>query len=206
MNAITVTLAEIKQAQPCISGWRKVLGANGGPESDYYRKQISVSSIIDSNGLQDAFWVVVECARIAKDHSMLWRKFSWWMVSQLITDDTDEDLKYCLEVIERYCNLQSYKKELRYVHARIGDKLDNRTVCDAKWHLYRAAAFASADKADPWSCSCECGLSYKNQSCVGISYANTFDRMIACDKAEKKCMSIHEKKFRAILDLGRWED
>jgi hypothetical protein len=205
MSAITVTLAEIKLAQPCISGWRKVIEANGGMGA-IPDKPFPVSSIIDSNGLQDAFWVISECTRIAKDHSMLWRKLSCWMIAQIITDDVDKVAKDCFEIIKRYCNGSASLGALRHVNDRIGDTLDSLTVCGAKWHLYNALFLASQDTADVWLCSCECALSRKTQSCVGISHANTYDRKIALDKAEEERMAIHEKKFRAILDLGRWED
>ena len=63
-NQITITLAQIKKYEsPCVPGWSKVFKAIGGDDADL-NKRFPVSSILDSNGLEDTLWVLRLLAKV----------------------------------------------------------------------------------------------------------------------------------------------
>ena len=67
-NQITITLAQIKKhSSPSVSVWSKVFKANktffGGDDADL-NKRFPVSSILDSNGLEDTLWALQLLARV----------------------------------------------------------------------------------------------------------------------------------------------
>ena len=106
---INITLQQIKDAHPCEDGWKKVLKANGGLNADL-NKPFQLSSILDSNNLDDTLWVISNVSELSKyDH--LWRKFAKWCALQNITKIipycSDENYKLIVEYLE------SEKEELR---------------------------------------------------------------------------------------------
>ena len=94
---ITITLQQILEHNPCVSGWRKVLEAQGGLKADY-NKPFAVASILDSNGLDDTLW----CLKIIPDIPHLWRKYAYWCASQVSHLTNDERVQACLDVVYTY--------------------------------------------------------------------------------------------------------
>lgn len=68
---VMITLRQIKDYDPCASGWKKVLAANGGVNADL-DAEFELSSIIDSNDLDDCLWAL-QCR---PEYQHLYRKFA----------------------------------------------------------------------------------------------------------------------------------
>ena len=118
---ITITLNQIRKYSPCISGWSKVLKANGGSNADF-NKPFPVSSILDSNDLDDTLWTLQCLPRF--EH--LWRDFAKWCALQNI------------EKIKPYCSNEDYQLILSYLNN------DNSAAESAAWSAARSAAARSA--------------------------------------------------------------
>ena len=78
MSEVMITLNQIKAHDLCCDGWAKVLKANGGTKADM-DKPFPVSSILESNDLDDTLWVL----RCLPDLDGLWRKFAAWSASEV---------------------------------------------------------------------------------------------------------------------------
>ena len=151
---IMVTLQQIKDNNPCKGGWATVLTANGGTKADF-NKSFPVSSIIDSNDLDDAFWTL----RCLPEYNLLWRKFAWWCATSVVHLTTDVRVAECLEVVSRYCEGLATDEELEVARARAVDAAAwSERAADAAWSatagataearaVARAAASAAADAA-----------------------------------------------------------
>lgn len=98
---ITVTLSQIKNANQCHEGWLKVLAANGGVNADM-DKPFPLSSVLDSNDLDDTLWVIQNVPEM-REHDEIWRKFACWCASQTI------------EMIEPYCPAEDFELIDRYL-------------------------------------------------------------------------------------------
>ena len=48
------TLNKVREHSPCADGWEKLLSYPGKTKAD--DEEISILTILDSNGLQDALW------------------------------------------------------------------------------------------------------------------------------------------------------
>jgi len=126
---IVITLQQIKDNDPCPEGWDLVLAANGGPEADY-NKEFLVSSILESNSLNDTLWVL----RCLPEHDLLWRKYAWFCASEVKHLSDDPRVEECLDVVNRYCAGEASDEELWAAR-------------DAAWDAAWAAAGAAAGDA-----------------------------------------------------------
>ena len=104
---ILITLNRIKSHSPCFEGWVEVVRANGGVKVDF-DCPFPVSSILDSNGLDDTLWTL----KCLPEYGKLWRKFSWWLATQAVDNSQDQRVKNCLEVVARYIESNATEKEL----------------------------------------------------------------------------------------------
>ena len=149
--SLQITLAQIKKHSPCADGWRKVLNANGGTNADL-NKPFPLSSILDSNGLDDALWAL----RCLPEYEMLWRKFAWWAATQVADNTTDERVTYCLEVVGRFIEGSASAEELSaaesaaWAAARVAESAAWAVWAAAAESVARAAA-ESAARAAAWA-------------------------------------------------------
>jgi hypothetical protein len=127
-----VTLQQIKNAHPCINGWKKVRTANGGVNADM-DKPFPLASIIDSNGLDDALWVISNVTEMS-EHDEIWRKFSSWCALQNI------------EKIEKYCSKEDYELIVNWLETNDASLRESAKV--AAW-----AATEAANEAVAWDTS-----------------------------------------------------
>ena len=132
------TLNEIRKHQPCADGWEKLLTYLGKTKAD--DEPLSLVTIIDSNGLDDAIW----CLRAVAGRDREIRLFAVWcarQVQHLLKDQRSLD---AIDVAERYANGQATKDELATAaeDARF-------TVCDAAMDAAWYAAYAA--KYDAWA-------------------------------------------------------
>ena len=100
------TLNKIRKHSPCTDGWKKLLTYLGKTEAD--DEEISILTILDSNGLQDALW----CLRAVEGKDREIRLFAVWcarQVQHLLTDKRSLD---ALDTAERYANGDATVEEL----------------------------------------------------------------------------------------------
>ena len=74
----TTTLAAIRAASPCESGWKKLLAALGKTKAD--NEPLDLLIVLNSNGLDDALWVM----SFAMPDARLARHFQAWCVEQVL--------------------------------------------------------------------------------------------------------------------------
>ena len=74
----TTTLAAIRAASPCESGWKKLLAALGKTKAD--NEPLDLLTVLNSNGLDDALWVM----SFAMPDDRLGRHFQAWCAEQVL--------------------------------------------------------------------------------------------------------------------------
>jgi hypothetical protein len=170
---IKITLETIREHHPCADGWKKVKAANDD-------QPFPVSSILDSNGLDDTLWVL----RCLPEHNQLWRKFACWCALEnieLIKPYTD---KY--DLIVDYLNnpdADSAYNVARAVHGVVRsayDDDDDDAAYDAAYAAYAATAAYAA-------------YAY---AAYGAAARAAYDTARAKQK--------QANKLRQILDTGEW--
>ena len=133
------TLNKIREHSPCKSGWEKLLKYLGKTKAD--DEDISVLTILDSNGLDDAIW----CLRAVEGHDKDIRLFAVWcarQVQHLMKDPRSVD---ALDVAERYANGEATKAELTAAWGAARDAWG--AARDAASGAARDAAMPDADDA-----------------------------------------------------------
>ena len=125
------TLNQIRKHEPCADGWEKLLTYLGKTKAD--DEPLSLLTILDSNGLNDALW----CLRAVEGHDKEIRLFAVWcarQVQHLLTDQRSLD---ALDVAEHYANGEATEDEL----AAAGDAARDAV------RAARAAGAAAAEAA-----------------------------------------------------------
>jgi hypothetical protein len=86
MPALYTTLNRIREHGPCGDGWRKLLAHLGKTAAD--DAPLPLSTILDSNGLDDALWCL-RAVNDAEQHAPELRLYIMWcarQVQHLLTD------------------------------------------------------------------------------------------------------------------------
>ena len=130
------TLEQIRSHSPCETGWKRLLKHLGKTKAD--DEPLSIISILDSNGLDDALW----CLRAAEGHDAEIRLYAVWCARQVEHLMTDPRSLNALDVAERYAHGAATPDEL----AAAGAAAD--AARDAAW---AAAGAAAGDAA--WAAS-----------------------------------------------------
>ena len=141
------TLNKIRKHNPCTNGWEKLLVYLGKTKAD--DEPLSIATIIDSNGLDDALW----CLRAVEGHDREIRLYAVWcarQVQHLLTDQRSLD---ALDVAERYANGQATEAELKDASAVACYAA--KAACYAAYAAMRAASWDdaawSAAEAAAWA-------------------------------------------------------
>ena len=124
---ITTTLNRIREHQPCVHGWTKLLKYLGKTQAD--DDPLPFATILESNGLDDALW----CCRAEPQHAKEWRLYAVWCARQVQHLMADHRRLAALDVAERYANGKATADELA-------------AAWDAAWAA-EAAAWAAARAA-----------------------------------------------------------
>ena len=132
---VMITLNQIRDNGPCRSGWEKVLAANGGVNADM-NKQFELSSIIDSNSVEDCLWTL--CCK--PEYNNLWRKLAVVFADEVKHLMTDERSIKALDVVWLCSEGKASDDELCAAAYAAADAADAAA--------YAAAAYAAADAAD----------------------------------------------------------
>ena len=124
----TTTLQAIREHGPCADGWKKLLAHLGKTGAD--DEPLSLLTILDSNGLDDALW----CLRAMPEHNKHWRLYAVWCARQVQHLMTDARSVAALDVAERHAHGTASDQELAAARA-------------AAWAAARDAAWAAAGDA-----------------------------------------------------------
>ena len=132
---ITITLQQIEAHNPCVSGWTKVLRANGGANADR-TQPFALASVLDSNDLADTLW----CLRCLPEYDAVWRLYAVWCARQVQRLMADQRSIRALNVATDYALGQATRTELAAaVDAAYAARTDAART---------DAAYAAADAAD----------------------------------------------------------
>ena len=135
------TLNKIREHSPCASGWEKLLSYLGKTKAD--DEEISVLTILDSNGLDDAIW----CLRAVEGYDREIRLYAVWCARQVRHLMKDQRSLDALDVAERYANGKA-------THDELNAAWDAAWAAeDAAWSARDAAwdtAMAAGDARDAW--------------------------------------------------------
>ena len=121
----TTTLNAIREHGPCADGWKKLLAHLGKTGAD--DEPLSLLTILDSNGLDDALW----CLRAMPEHNKHWRLYAVWCARQVQHLMTDARSVAALDVAERHAHGTASDQELA-------------DAWDAAWDAARAAPRTAA--------------------------------------------------------------
>jgi hypothetical protein len=125
---MNTTLNKIREHKPCTSGWEKLLRTLGKTKAD--DEPLSIITILDSNGLDDALW----CLRAVHGHEKEMRLYAVWCARQVQHLMKDQRSLAALDVAERFVNNDATKDELNAAEA---------AAWAAAWAAARTAAGAA---------------------------------------------------------------
>ena len=139
------TLNQIRECGPCgmnprevpLTGFcklREYLGEGFSPDAP-----ISIATILDSNGLDDALW----CLQAVKGRDREIRLFSVWCARQVQHLMTDQRSLDALDVTERFANGKASEVELDAAWAAARDAAWAAAM-DAAWDAARVSARVAA--------------------------------------------------------------
>ena len=127
------TLNKIREKEPCADGWEKLLKHLGKTSSD--DEELSILTILNSNGLDDAVW----CLRAVDGCDKDIRMYAVWCARQVQHLMTDERSLSALDVVERFANGKATSNELKVAGDAAWD-----AAWDAGWDATKAAASTAA--------------------------------------------------------------
>lgn len=119
------TLNEIRRHSPCGEVWEKLLRSLNKTKAD--DEPISIATIIDSNGMDDALW----CLRAVKGYEREIRLYAVWCARQVEHLMEDQRSKDALNVAERHANGEATDAELAaaWAAARAAQEKRLRELC-----------------------------------------------------------------------------
>ena len=139
------TLNAIRKHEPCKEGWEKLLTYLGKIKAD--DEPLAITTILDSNGLDDAMWCLRDVEGKDKEISL----YAVWCARQVQHLMTDQRSIDALDVAERYANGEATDTELALARdaARAAAGATAGTAADAAarsaaWDAARAVAWDAA--------------------------------------------------------------
>lgn len=137
------TLNKIREHSPCESGWKKLLTNLNKTKAD--DEPLSLITILDSNGLDDALW----CLRAVKGHEKEIRLYVVWCARQVQHLMTDKRSLKALDVAESFANGAATAAELAATRVAAGDaaEIARAAAWEATWAAAGVAARAAAEAA-----------------------------------------------------------
>ena len=125
------TLNKIRSHRPCAEGWSTLLNHLGKTKAD--DEPLALTTILDSNGIDDALWCLRACDGIEKEA----RLYAVWCARQVQHLMTDPRSLAALDVAERHANGEATDAELDEARAAA---MDAAHAAMAAAHEARAAA------------------------------------------------------------------
>ena len=185
-----ITLAKIKEHNPCADGWKKILAAQG-PDMN---REWPLVEALESNDLEGVLWAL----RCLPEHSNLWRKYAVWCAKQVDHLLTDQRSKDAIEIAWMHSNGQATEAEL----AAAGNAASD-VPSDAAWAAALAAtsdaavAAGAAARNAAWASANDAALAATSDAEIDSSYAAWVSAKAAANAAQKE-------KLIQILTAGEW--
>jgi len=184
------TLNAIRDHHPCADGWKKLLANLGKTAAD--DDLLSLITIIDSNGLDDALW----CLRAVSGYGKEIRLFAVWCARQVQHLMTEPRSIAALDIAERFANGDATKEEL---YAAIDSAwYAALTANDAASAAARAAARAEAWGA-AWDAARAAASDAARAAARAAASAAAWTAMDAAWTAMDAARAAQETKFREML-------
>ena len=143
----TTTLAAIRDASPCESGWKKLLAALGKTKAD--SEPLDLLTVLDSNGLDDALWVM----SFAMPDARLARHFQAWCAEQVLhifeaVRPDDRRVRDQIEMLRRDDATKAERDAARDAAWDAAEAArDAAEAAEAAWASARASARDAAEAA-----------------------------------------------------------
>lgn len=141
------TLNAIRACGPCGSGWKNLLNGLGKTTAD--DDPLSLVTILDINGLDDALW----CLRAVSGYDKEIRLFAVWCARQVQHLMTDKRSVSAIDVAERFANGDATKEELDAAWDAAWDAASS-AASYAAWAAASSAA-SYADRGAAWAEACD---------------------------------------------------
>ena len=142
------TLNQIRAKSPCAGGWKRLLASLNKTQSD--DAPLSIVTIIDNNGIDDALW----CLRAVEGNDKELSLYGVWCARQVQHLMTDKRSIDALDVAERFANGEATQEELNVA----------RSAAWAAWDAASAAARVSARVA--WTSTSAADTDYYAACCA----------------------------------------
>ena len=191
------TLDEIRSKRPCIDGWGKLLASLGKTAAD--NEPLPLLSVLDSNGLGDALWVLSFVMQ--PEHDRLSRHFQAWCAKQVLylfetKHPTDNRVRDQIKMLRNDSATQE-KRDAARAAAR-------DAAWDAAWDAARAAA-RDAARAAAWDAARDAAWAAAQDAARDAAWdaaraaARDAAWDAACDAARDAAWDAQEKQFRKML-------
>jgi len=184
------TLNKIRAHSPCNEGWEKLLKNLGKTKAD--DEPLSLLTILDSNGLDDALW----CMRAIEGRDKEIRLYAVWCARQVQHLMTDARSLAALDVTERYANGEATEEELAEAGA-------------AAWAAARAAAARDAARGSAaWGAARAAAWGAARDVARGAAWdaARAAARDAALDAARAAALDAQEARLREVCNEVQGED
>jgi hypothetical protein len=135
------TLIKIREHQPCIQGWTKLLKHLGKVQADY--AELGLLTILESNGLDDALWCLRAVDGFDKEKRLLAVAFAR-EVQHLMTDPRSI---IALDIAEKFANGLATQEELSAAYDAAYAAYDAAYAAYDAAYTYAASAAAYAASA-----------------------------------------------------------
>ena len=155
------TLNKIRAHSPCPNGWAKLLKNLGKTQAD--DEPLSIITILDSNGLDDALW----CLRAVDGHDKEIRLFAVRCARRVQHRMTDPRSIAAFDVAERFANGEATAEELAAAWAAAW------AAADVAWRAAAGtaagAAAGDAARAAAWAAAWDAQEADLRQMCVELN-------------------------------------
>ena len=151
MERFTVTLAALRKERACVSGYNRLVRTlQGKPFTDEdeerkthlrfsYKAPIKITTILESNGFQDALWSL----RCVKDVDRDFRLYAIWCARQVLEPELDPRSVNSLIVATLYAEGEATYEELREANTKANHAAWEMREKEGAWNAARAIARAT---------------------------------------------------------------
>ena len=158
------TLNKIRAHEPCKDGWEKLLKHLGKTKAD--DESLSLLTILDSNGLDDALW----CLRAVDGYEKEKRLFAVWCTKKVQHLVTDQKSIKAIDAAKRYAHGKATYEELKQ-------------ASDAALYAARAAAIYAA-----WAAASDAAIYAARAAAIYAASAAERDAARAAQETEFRRM------------------
>lgn len=184
------TLNKIRAYSPCVKGWSTLLMHLGKSKAD--NEPLSIETIIDSNGIEDAVW----CLRAVEGYDREIRLFAIWCARQVQHLMSDPRSIAALDVAERFANGEATDCELLNACT---DTYADADAAAAYTFEQTARTAAHAARADSYVAACAAAYTAAHDAAYADAYAVCIDDYYAAyNDSYNKARATQAQKLREI--------